>query len=90
MTVPDMMSVLRGFFEWWKDRHERAPYVVFRMPKDPNDRTNYERALVQIKEGVEHVMFLEYYADPAAFKVEGGLLGFLHTHRDSERKWKTP
>ena len=93
MTVPDMMSVLRGFFEWWKDRHERAPYVVLRMPKDPNDRTNYERALVQIKkdeEGVEHVMFLEYYADPAALKVEGGLLGFLHTHRDSERKWKTP
>ncbi len=90
MTVPDMMSVLRGFFEWWKNRHERGPYVVVRMPKDPNDRTNYERALAQIKEGVEHVMFLEYYADPAALKVEGGLLGFLHSHRDSERKWKTP
>ena len=90
MTVPDMMSVLRGFFEWWRNRHERAPYVVVRMPKDSNDRTNYERALAQIKEGVEHVMFLEYYTDPAALMVEGGLLGFLHTHRDSERKWKTP
>src|SRR5271157_2972796 len=90
MTVPDMMFVLRGFFEWWRNHHERAPYVVVRMPKDPNDRINYERALAQIKEGVEHVMFLEYYTDPAALMVEGGLLGFLHTHRDSERKWKTP
>ena len=90
MTVPDMMSVLCGFFEWWRNRHERAPYVVVRMPKDPNDRTNYERALAQIKEGAEHVMFLEYYTDPAALMVEGGLLGFLHTHLVSERKWKTP
>jgi TIR domain-containing protein len=90
LTVPDMMSLLRGSFEWWRNRHERAPYVVVRMPKDSNDRSNYERALAQIKEGVEHVMFLEYCADPAALMVEGGLLGFLHTHLVSERKWKTP
>jgi hypothetical protein len=90
LTVPDMMSLVRGSFEWWRNRHERAPYVVVRMPKDSNDRTNYERALAQIKEGVEHVMFLEYCADPAALMVEGGLLGFLHTHLVSERKWKTP
>jgi len=90
MTVPDMMFVLRGFFKSWRDHHERAPYVVVKMPKGSNDRTNYERALAQIKEGVEHVMFLEYYTDPAALMVEGGLLGFLHTHLVSERKWKTP
>lgn len=89
MGTETLKARLRGFFGDWASSHDdRLPYVVVKMPEDPDDRARWMRVLEQVKEGLEHLILIELCSDPEAHTFEGRLLKYLHTRRDSERKWK--
>jgi hypothetical protein len=82
---------LRGFFAKWKSKTRgRSPYVVVKLPEEGNDRAHWMRVLAQVKQGVEHLLFLELFDDPEAQEFEGGLVSFLHTRLESVRSQKSP
>jgi hypothetical protein len=81
--------VLKRSFETHKVIHDRVPYLVVKLPQNPDDRTHWMRVLAQVSREVEHLIVVELSTDPNVKDFEEVLLTCLNTRFDSERKWKT-
>ncbi len=66
----------------------RSPFVLVTMPQRPEDEKAWLRVLAEVKEQVEHVIFIEISVSSEVNTLEGFLFKCLNTRLTSEHGWK--